>query len=103
MSASSVSNLDGSPFETSRRREANNVIPLLSPAGCREARRQLRWSQQHLANEAGLSIGAITKFELGLHRMRPRNIAAISAIFEAVGCHVVGDRVFLRPLRRAAE
>jgi hypothetical protein len=35
--------------------------------------------------------------------MRPRNLAAISAVFDAVGCSVVGDRVFLRPLRQAAE
>jgi DNA-binding XRE family transcriptional regulator len=103
MSASSVSNLDGTPFETSRRREVSNVIPLLSPKGCREARRQLRWSQQFLASEAGLSIATIVNFELGLHRLRPRNVALISAVFEAVGCSVLGDRVFLRPLRQAAE
>jgi hypothetical protein len=100
---SSITNIDGTAFAAAPRQRADNVIPLLSPAGCREARRQLRWSQQHLAAESGLCISSVVNFELGKHRLRPRNLAAISAVFEAVGCHVVGDRVFLRPLRQAAE
>jgi hypothetical protein len=54
-----------------------------------------------VASEAGLSIATIINFERGKHQLRPRNIAAINAVFEAAGCSVLGDRVILRPLRAA--
>jgi predicted transcriptional regulator len=99
---SSVTNVDGTPFTPApTARAGGNVIPLLSPQGCREARRRLGWSQQFLASEAGLSISTIINFELGIHQLRPKNRGLISAVFEAVGCSVVGDRAILRPLRVA--
>jgi DNA-binding XRE family transcriptional regulator len=53
-------------------------MPSLTPAACVQARRQLGWSEQDLADSAGVTWRTIMNFESGRHS--PRHQTALSLI-----------------------
>lgn len=54
---------------------------MIKPEQSRAARGLLNWSQQDLADAAGLSKGSILKFERGAHEVLASNIEVISKAF----------------------
>jgi transcriptional regulator with XRE-family HTH domain len=49
----------------------------MSPAQCRAARGWLGWSQEKLADEAGVSLSTLISFEVGRHKTIRSNLKAI--------------------------
>lgn len=58
---------------------------------CRAARGLLGWTQQHLADAAGLSKTAINNFERGMHDMRMESLTAIQGAFEDADIEFAGN------------
>lgn len=58
---------------------------------CRAARGLLGWTQQKLADEAGMSKTAINNFERGTHDARGDSSQAIRDAFERSGIEFIGD------------
>ena len=57
----------------------------MEPAQCRAARALVNWSQDHLADLAGVSVTTIRNFERGASVPVRNNLAAIRAALEATG------------------
>lgn len=57
----------------------------LTPAQCRAARGLLDWTQDELAERAGVSRGTVRGFEAGHHELRRTSAAEIRAALEAAG------------------
>jgi transcriptional regulator with XRE-family HTH domain len=57
----------------------------LTPAQCRAARGLLDWTQDELAEHAGVSRGTVRGFEAGHHELRKASAAEIRAALEAGG------------------
>lgn len=57
----------------------------LTPEQCRAARALLDWTQDDLAEQAGVSRGTVRGFEGGLHGLQRGTAAAIRGALEAAG------------------
>ncbi|MBI0539012.1 DUF4118 domain-containing protein [Roseomonas sp. KE2513] len=57
----------------------------LTPEQCRAARGLLDWTQDELAEHAGVSRGTVRGFEAGHHLLRPDTGAAIQGALETAG------------------
>ncbi|MDP3415426.1 helix-turn-helix transcriptional regulator [Falsiroseomonas sp.] len=57
----------------------------LAPAQCRAARGLLDWTQDELADRAGVSRGTVRGFEAGHHELRKSSAAEIRAALEVGG------------------
>lgn len=56
---------------------------------CRAARSLLDWTQERLAGQSGVSIGAIRNFEGGITTPIRANLTAIRRAFEAAGVEFI--------------
>lgn len=61
----------------------------LSPAQCRGARGLLDWTQEELADRAGVSRSTVRDFEKGRHDLNRISAAQIRAAFEAAGVMLI--------------
>ena len=57
----------------------------LTPGQCRAARGLIDWTQEELADRAGLSRSTVRDFEKGRHGLQRASAAVIRAAFEAAG------------------
>ena len=58
---------------------------MITPAQCRAARGLLDWSQQNLADRAGVGIVTVRQFEAGVHEPRRATVQVVKQAFEAAG------------------
>jgi transcriptional regulator with XRE-family HTH domain len=74
----------------------------LTPQQCRAARGLLDWTQEELAERAGVSRGTVRGFENGRHELHRGSAAVIRGALEAAGVvlidpdHETGSGVRLR-------
>ena len=66
--------------------------PLVSPAQCRAARAVLGWSQDRLAEVAGVSRTMVTDFEKGSRVPLPATHKALQSALEAAGIEFVSPK-----------
>ena len=78
----------------------------LTPAQCRAARGLIDWTQEDLAEAAGVSRSTVRDFEKGRHDLNRISAAQIRAAFEAAGVMLIqadalgpGVRLRARPER----
>jgi predicted transcriptional regulator len=62
---------------------------MVTPAQCRAARGLLDWSQQELANGAGVGIVTIRQIEAGTTEPRRATIAVVRQTFERAGVEFI--------------
>jgi transcriptional regulator with XRE-family HTH domain len=60
-----------------------------SPAQCRAARGLLDWTQEELADRAGVSRSTVRDFEKGRHELHRASATHIMLAFEAAGVVMV--------------
>ncbi len=58
---------------------------MINPAQCRAARGLLDWSQQDLADRAGVGIVTVRQFEAGVHEPRRATLQVVKRAFEDAG------------------
>lgn len=63
----------------------------LQPAQCRGARAMLEWSQEKLAEAAGVSRPTVKDFERGARTPHPNNLQAIRAALETAGVEFIAE------------
>nr|WP_255318202.1 helix-turn-helix transcriptional regulator [Gluconacetobacter liquefaciens] len=61
------------------------------PAQCRGARAMLEWSQERLAEAAGISRPTVKDFERGARTPHPSNLASIRAALETAGVEFIAE------------
>lgn len=64
----------------------------MSPEQCRAARGWLGWSQQQLADKAGIGVSTVRTFEDGSEKPIPNNLAAIQWAVEGGGLDLLFDK-----------
>ncbi|MDZ5646377.1 helix-turn-helix transcriptional regulator [Nitrospirillum sp. BR 11828] len=64
---------------------------MTTPAQSRAARGMLDWSQEKLADAAGVSLSTIRDFEKGRRTPMPQNLSAIRTALEVVGVEFIGS------------
>ena len=64
---------------------------LISPEQCRAARGLLDWSQQTLADRAGVGIVTIRQLEGESHEPRRATLAVVRGAFEAAGVEFIDE------------
>ena len=79
---------------------------MITSGQCRAARGLLGWSQQDLADHAGLGIATVRNLELGVHEPRRATLEVIRRAFETAGIELIdenggGPGVRLRKRQRA--
>jgi DNA-binding XRE family transcriptional regulator len=62
---------------------------MISSAQCRAARGLLDWSQQKLAEEAGVGIVTVRQLEAGLHRPRRATLEVVKRCLEEAGVEFI--------------
>jgi len=62
---------------------------MLTPEQCRAARGWLAWTQQELANKAGVGLSTLRAFELGQRTPIRNNLDALRRAIEATGVRLV--------------
>src|SRR5262245_17761005 len=83
----------------------NIVSGMITPEQCRAARGLLAWSQQDLADEAGVGIVTVHQLEAGTSQPRRATLDVIRRAFERRGVEFIdenggGPGVRLRQRRR---
>jgi len=71
----------------------------ITPSQCRMARAHLNWSQQELAERAGLVLNTISNFEKGDRQADARTIKAIASVLEIAGLQFLDGGVVPRQVR----
>ena len=64
-------------------------MPRLFPEQCRAARGLLDWTQEELAEKAGVSRSTIRDFEKGRHSLHPTTSAQVVAALEKGGALLI--------------
>ncbi|MBP2290952.1 helix-turn-helix transcriptional regulator [Azospirillum rugosum] len=64
-------------------------LKLLTPGQCRAARGFLDWTQDDLAERAGLSRSTVRDFEKGRHDLQPGSAQQIVRTFEEAGVKLI--------------
>ena len=67
------------------------LIQMVTPAQCRAARGLLDWSQQVLANEAGVGIVTINQLEAGTSQPRRATLEVVRRAFERAGIEFINE------------
>jgi transcriptional regulator with XRE-family HTH domain len=84
------------PLGLTRRSAAVNVLLLMDEhrraAGARlsQLREQRQWSQERLAQEAGLSVKTVGRFERGQHDGRPHTVKALAKALKVEAQAITG-------------
>jgi DNA-binding XRE family transcriptional regulator len=68
-----------------------NPRVMISSAQCRAARSLLDWSQQKLADEAGVGIVTIRQLEAGTHQPRRSTLQVVRQCLEAAGVEFIDE------------
>ena len=63
----------------------------IDPAQCRAARGLLDWTQERLAERAGVSRSTVRDFESGRHGLTAASAAQIVATLEGAGVVLIGS------------
>ena len=64
---------------------------MLTPQQSRAGRGLLDWSQERLAQAAGVSLSTVRDFEKGRRTPIPNNLSAIRAALEAAGVQFIAE------------
>lgn len=64
---------------------------MISASQCRAARGLLNWSQQELAEKAGVGVVTIRQLEASLHEPRRATLDVIRRAFEAAGVDLINE------------
>ena len=64
---------------------------MLTPEQCRAARGWFGWTQQELADKAGIGVSTVRAFEAGYRMPVRNNLGAIQRAFEASGVQFLSD------------
>lgn len=64
---------------------------MISPAQCRAARELVGWTQEHLAENAGVSLSALRNFEQGKTRPVAQNMNAIVRALSGAGLEFIEE------------
>jgi transcriptional regulator with XRE-family HTH domain len=64
---------------------------MISPKQCRAARALLDWSQQELADHAGVGIVTIRQLEAGVHEPRRATLDVVRRALEAGGVDFIDE------------
>ncbi len=78
----------------------------LSPQQCRAGRGLIDWTQEELADRAGVSRSTVRDYEKGRHDLHRASAAMIVGAFEQAGVILIGAEGDLGPgvrLRRRVE
>src|SRR5262249_62194842 len=65
------------------------VLAMITPSQCRAARGLLDWTQQELADRAGVGIVTVRQFEGGLNEPRRATLEVIRRALEAAGVEFI--------------
>ena len=84
------------------------MLGLITAPQCRAARGLLNWTQQNLADRAGVGIVTVRQFEGAANEPRRATLEVIRRAFEAAGVEFIdenggGPGVRLRKTRRAGK
>ena len=63
----------------------------MSAAQCRAARSLLDWSQQKLADEAGVGVVTVRQLEAGTHQPRHATLQVVRRCLEAAGVEFIDE------------
>ena len=64
---------------------------MISPAQSRAARSLLDWSQQKLADEAGVGVVTVRQLEAGTHQPRYATLQVVRRCLEAAGVEFIDE------------
>jgi DNA-binding transcriptional regulator YiaG len=64
---------------------------MISPAQCRAARGLLDWSQQELANRAGVGVVTVRQIEAGTHQPRRATLDVVRRCLESGGVEFIDE------------
>jgi transcriptional regulator with XRE-family HTH domain len=64
---------------------------VITPAQCRAARALLDWSQQDLADRAGVGIVTVRQLESGTHEPRRATLDVVRRAFEGAGVEIIDE------------
>ena len=64
---------------------------MISPAQCRAARGLLDWSQQELANKAGVGVVTVRQIEAGTHQPRRATLEVVRRCLESGGVEFIDE------------
>jgi transcriptional regulator with XRE-family HTH domain len=64
---------------------------MISPSQCRAARALLDWSQQQLADNAGVGIVTIRQLEADIHEPRRATLEVVRRALEAAGVEFIDE------------
>jgi predicted transcriptional regulator len=64
---------------------------MISPAQCRAARGLLDWSQQTLAEKAGVGVVTVRQLEAGTHDPRRATLDVVRRCLEAAGVEFIDE------------
>lgn len=81
-------------------------ISPMTPAQCRAARALINWSQEALAERAGVSVTSIRNFERGATVPVRNNLLALQGALEGAGVQMIpenGGGVGVRLLKQAGS
>ena len=64
---------------------------MIAPAQCRAARGLLDWSQQKLADKAGVGIVTVRQLEAGMHEPRRATLDVVRRCLEVAGVEFIDE------------
>ena len=65
------------------------LLKMITPGQCRAARGLLDWSQQDLADQAGVGIVTVRQLEAGLNEPRRSTLDVVRRAFERAGVELI--------------
>jgi transcriptional regulator with XRE-family HTH domain len=81
----------------SSEQQSRRIFNWLTPAQCRAARGLVAWTQEQLAEQAGVSRSTVRDFETGRHELHRASAAVIRAAFERAGILLIEPEGDLGP------
>ena len=78
-------------FGTHKSHSIGHIAPMVTAAQCRAARGLLDWSQQELADRAGLGIVTIRQIEADITDPRRATLVVLKQAFERAGIEFIDE------------